>query len=92
MSFAPLVDRVRSEFIEMPGLELTMPQAMRLWNLDGDNCGSVIAALVNVGFLRWTPRRTVMWTGRDVEVGGDPMPTHVFVGRRRTAAKYVDAE
>lgn len=27
-------DRVRGEFLEMPGLRLTMPQARRLWGLE----------------------------------------------------------
>jgi hypothetical protein len=89
MSFALLVNRVRSEFVEMPGLELTFQQAMRLWHLGPDDCGGIIKALVNVGFLRWTPRATVMWTGRDMEDGGDPMPTSVFVGPGRLHAKSV---
>jgi hypothetical protein len=29
-----LVERVRAEFIEMPGLHLTLPQAARLWGLE----------------------------------------------------------
>ena len=33
MSFSRAVDRFQTEFIEMPGLELTMPQAVRLWGL-----------------------------------------------------------
>lgn len=50
-----LVERIRSEFIEMPGLRLTPAQAARLWGVDDDSCQRVIAALVRSAFLRWTP-------------------------------------
>ena len=68
MSFTLVVDRVRSEFIEMPGMELTMAQATRLWNLGADDCRNVLDALVDAGFLRWTARRTIIRTGRNVSV------------------------
>ncbi len=48
------VDRVRAEFIEMPGLCLTIPQAARLWGLDPAGCQDVIDALVHRAFLRRT--------------------------------------
>ena len=60
MSFISLVDRARAEFMEMPGLQLTLPQAARLWNLGVDDCRYVIDALTDSGFLRWTPARTVV--------------------------------
>jgi hypothetical protein len=50
-----LVERVRSEFIEMPGLRLTPSQAARLWGMDDALCQRVISALVRSAFLRWTP-------------------------------------
>jgi hypothetical protein len=56
----PIVDRVRSEFIEMPGLQLTLPQAARLWGMDATACRHVIDALVEASFLRWTPGGTVV--------------------------------
>jgi hypothetical protein len=68
MSFAHVVDRVRSEFIEMPGMELTLPQATRLWNLGVDDCRSVLDALVDAGFLMWTPHRTVMRSRHEIRV------------------------
>ena len=49
-----LVGRIRAEFLEMPGLRLTVVQASRLWGLDEDNCRRVIDALVGASFLRWT--------------------------------------
>ena len=65
MSFATVVDRVRADFTEMPEMELTLPQAVRLWTLGMDDCRFVIDALVDAGFLAWTPRRTIVRRGRD---------------------------
>jgi hypothetical protein len=47
-----LVNRVRSEFIEMPGLRLRLDQAQRLWNLDRHACELVLTSLVEARFLR----------------------------------------
>jgi hypothetical protein len=58
MTFAEAVDRVRAEFTDLPGLELTLPQASRLWSLGVDDCRSVLDALVDAGFLVWEPPRT----------------------------------
>jgi len=44
----------------MPGLNLTLPQAARLWGLDHDASRQVIDALVEGAFLRWTPNGTVV--------------------------------
>ena len=65
MSFATVVDRVRVDFTEMPEMALTLPQAVRLWTLGMDDCRFVIDALVDAGFLAWTPRRTIIRRGRD---------------------------
>ena len=64
MDFHLLVQRVRSEFVEMPGLQLTLPQAARLWGLDQGASLRVIEALVEGSFLRWTPRGTVIRVDR----------------------------
>ena len=63
MTPASVVDRVRAEFVEMPGLELTLPQAVRLWGLGVDDCRHVLDSLADAGFLKWTPRRTVVRSG-----------------------------
>jgi hypothetical protein len=60
MSSSALIDRVRGEFLEMPGLQLTMPQAARLWGLDLTACNMVVHALVESAFLRWTPAGTIV--------------------------------
>jgi hypothetical protein len=53
---AGLVMRVRSEFLEMPGLRLTVAQASRLWALDRLTSERVLECLATAGFL---------WKGRD---------------------------
>src|SRR5262245_12937737 len=49
-----LVERIRSEFLEMPGLQLTQAQAARLWGLDQSMCANVIDVLIADTFLRRT--------------------------------------
>jgi hypothetical protein len=48
------LDRVRGEYLEMPGLSLTERQAQRLWGLDHEACKTLLEALVRAGFLRRT--------------------------------------
>ena len=60
MTSASVIDRVRAEFVEMPGLERTLSQAVRLWGLGADDCRHVLDSLADAGFLRWTARRTVV--------------------------------
>jgi hypothetical protein len=43
--------RVQCEFLEMPGLRLTEPQARRLWGLDTASCDALLSALVDAKFL-----------------------------------------
>lgn len=50
-----LAMRVRSEYIEMPGLRLTSAQAQRLWDLDREQCDAVFAALIDAGVLKRMP-------------------------------------
>ena len=49
-----LVERIRGEFLEMPGLRLTVAQASRLWGLEANACRAVIDSLIGAAFLRWT--------------------------------------
>lgn len=46
-----LVQRIRMEYLEMPGLRLTLDQASRLWNLDRAMCRRLLAELVDERFL-----------------------------------------
>ena len=59
MEFEALVRRVRGEFLEMPGLSLTMAQAERLWGLEQEVCRRVIGALIGSEFLRRTATGTI---------------------------------
>jgi hypothetical protein len=51
-----IVQRVRGEYLEMPGLSLTERQAQRLWHLEPEACRALFRVLVESGFLRQTPR------------------------------------
>jgi len=46
-----LLDRMRAEFIEMPGLRLTVKQAQRMWSLDERMCIELLDTLAHEGFL-----------------------------------------
>ena len=46
-----LLRRVRGEYREMPGMRLTIEQAMRLWNSDRQTCATVFNSLVASHFL-----------------------------------------
>ena len=54
LEFQRLVERVRGEFLEMPGLRLTIPQAARLWGLDRLSCEAVVDVLIRSEFLQRT--------------------------------------
>jgi len=49
-----LARRVRAEFLEMPGLCLTIEQAQRLWSLDAGTCETLLKSLINSRFLHRT--------------------------------------
>ena len=51
MTMEDLIQRVRGEFREMPGLRLTFAQACRLWQLDPATCGVVLQRLTRDGVL-----------------------------------------
>lgn len=46
-----LLRRVRGEYREMPGMRLTINQAMRLWGMDRQTCSDLFASLVAARFL-----------------------------------------
>lgn len=50
-AFAEAMTRLRAEFLEMPGLQLTTAQAARLCHLDPKSCEAVLTALVDAKFL-----------------------------------------
>ena len=50
-SFEEAVRRARAEYLEMPGLQLTVAQAARLWHLDLASSEGVLSTLVENRFL-----------------------------------------
>jgi hypothetical protein len=51
---ADVLARICGEYVAMPGLKLTAPQARRLWNLDDATCEAALATLVKAKFLSCT--------------------------------------
>jgi DNA-binding IclR family transcriptional regulator len=47
---------IQAEYLEMPGLQLTMAQVRRLWGLEDQACRRILEQLVATGFLRRTAR------------------------------------
>lgn len=45
------VNRIRGEYLEMPGLSLTERQAGRLWGLESGTCRALLETLARIGFL-----------------------------------------
>jgi hypothetical protein len=55
VDFVHLLDIVRAEYLEMPGLRLTGRQAQRLWALDTATCDALLDTLESTHFLRRSP-------------------------------------
>ena len=50
-AFADALRRAQADFLEMPGLKLTVAQAARLWSFDSALCTAVLSTLVERRFL-----------------------------------------
>ena len=55
MPYSALLTRVRGEYLEMPGMRLTLEQAQRLCGVERTLCKVVLDALVEAKFLRIGP-------------------------------------
>ena len=53
-----VLQRVRAEYLEMPGMKLTIEQIQRLCGIEPRICKPVLDALVKVSFLRLNPDGT----------------------------------
>ena len=51
-AIAEAILRVESEYREMPGLSLTLPQAARLWGIERSTCELVLANLIERRVLK----------------------------------------
>ena len=60
-----VLQRVRAEYREMPGLRLTPQQAQRLWNLDSTTCEAMLDTLERACFLRRTSDHSYVLARRD---------------------------
>jgi hypothetical protein len=56
MNIEHLAVRIHSEFQQMPGLNLTLPQAQRLWGLPPEICDRVVDVLVGRAMLKRSGR------------------------------------
>ena len=59
MDIHDVVERIRGEFNEMPGLRLTPEQAARLWGLERAACRAILDHLVASSFLCWSAGHVV---------------------------------
>jgi hypothetical protein len=48
----PVVQHMRGEVLESPGLRLTRGQIQRLWILDAEDCSAAVQKLLDARFLR----------------------------------------
>jgi len=53
------VARIRNEYVEIPGLVLTLPQAARLWGLGESRSQLLFSLFVEAGFLICDRKKTV---------------------------------
>ena len=51
LAFGVLTQRIREEFNEVPGLQITVQEGMRFWALDAYTCAKVLELLHEAGFL-----------------------------------------
>jgi hypothetical protein len=52
MHHQALIERIKAEFLEMPGLRLNVAQAQRLYGVEQALCQAILNTLVDAGFLR----------------------------------------
>lgn len=52
LTVSDITTRCRGEFLEMPGMRLTLQQAARFLGIDAATCERALEQLVSSGFLR----------------------------------------
>ncbi len=60
--FDVLLSRVRGEYDEMPGMQLTLPQFCRLFGVNTATCERLTTTLIAAGYLRRSNRGCYMRT------------------------------
>jgi hypothetical protein len=61
--FELAVVAIQAEFVEMPGMRLTLPQVGRLCEIPAVVCQTAVGTLVATGFLIETADRSYLWRG-----------------------------
>ena len=69
---ASRLQQIRSEYLSMPGLSLTVPQARRLWGFEPEDCSALLNALVEARFLSETGRGTYVRRQEHLYAGPRP--------------------
>jgi hypothetical protein len=67
--YSEVLGRVRAEFMEMPGLQLTVRQAQCLFGLDANTCHTVLADLQDAQFLTCTEKGLFAMAKIDLSAG-----------------------
>jgi hypothetical protein len=80
MRIDEVLQRIQGEFVEMPGLRLTVAQAQRLWGLEREICNTLLGALVDAKFLTRTR------DGAFVRIEGAGPARSETIGRKYTMA------
>jgi hypothetical protein len=78
-----LLDRIRAEYTEMPGMSLSVEQVARLCGTDAHTCQSVLNALVDARFLRVTADGAYVRLTGNVGNVGTPRTDAYIMARRR---------
>jgi hypothetical protein len=65
-----VLERIRAEYLEMPGMKLTMEQMQRLCGIDQAMCQLVLESLVKANFLCLKSDKTYV----RLTEGGSPLP------------------
>jgi len=73
MPHTALLKRIRAEYLEMPGLRLTLEQAQRLCGVDRAECKAVLDGLVEAKFLCRKP------DGAYARSSDGPVPSQPFM-------------
>lgn len=84
-----LLERIRAEYLEMPGLKLTLAQARKIFGLKTDEAKTLLKNLTEEGFLmcdtRGAYRRRELTTfdaaSRHLELAADGRASHVRTAR-----------
>ena len=81
-----LIARVRAEYLEMPGMRLTIQQMQRLFGIEQTPCQAVLDSLVEARFLCMKPGGSyARQTDRDVP---RPRPARAYLGIERRVAVH----